>query len=406
MPDLGDGETVEVKGSAAKPYELRNVGEDQRLLAAGGSAAPPRRKTKARAEPVAGDEPQVEDGESAVLLAERWDGVLDPTGWWMSEKLDGVRAYWNGERFVSRLGNAFAAPSWFTGALPATPLDGELWAGRKQFQRAVSIVRSQDSGERWREISFVVFDAPALDAPFEERLEHCRTLLGQTTASHVSAHEHRPCKGVDALRAELARIEALGGEGLMLREPGSPYVAGRSSTLLKVKSFRDAEARVVEHLPGEGRHAGRLGALLVERPGGTRFAVGTGLSDAERAAPPPVGSVITYRYQELTDAGVPRFPTFLGMRDDVRLPPARSTPSTAAVVTSSDRTRRRFELSDGSAHKFWEISLSGSEVAVSFGRIGGSGQTKTKSFGGADQAVREAARLVDEKIAKGYRETS
>ena len=117
------------------------------------------------------------------------------------------------------------------------------------------------------------------------------------------------CDGTDHLRKELARIESLGGEGLMLRQPGSLYEAGRSHTLLKVKRFHDAEARVIEHLPGAGRHKGRLGALLVELPGGTRFSVGTGFTDAQREKPPAIGSVITFRFQELTDGGVPRFPS-------------------------------------------------------------------------------------------------
>ena len=106
-------------------------------------------------------------------------------------------------------------------------------------------------------------------------------------------------------------MESLGGEGLMLRQPGSRYEAGRSATLLKVKTFHDAEASVLEHIPGAGRHKGRLGALLVQLPDGTKFSVGTGFSDYQRENPPPVGSTITFRYQELTDGGVPRFPSFV-----------------------------------------------------------------------------------------------
>jgi DNA ligase len=100
----------------------------------------------------------------------------------------------------------------------------------------------------------------------------------------------------------------------MLRRPGSRYESGRSSTLLKVKSFHDAEARVLEHQGGAGQHKRRLGAALVELDDGTRFAVGTGFSDAEREHPPAIGSVITFRYQELSDGGVPRFPSFVGVR--------------------------------------------------------------------------------------------
>jgi DNA ligase-1 len=162
----------------------------------------------------------------------------------------------------------------------------------------------------------VAFDAPGLDEAFEARLGAIRAHVERHRPPYLAAHEHAVCAGLEHLRAELARVEALGGEGLMLRQPRSRYEVGRSLTLLKVKSFLDAEARVLEHLPGAGRHKGRLGALLVELADGTRFSVGTGFSDAERESPPPAGAVITFRYQELSEGGVPRFPSYVGVRTD------------------------------------------------------------------------------------------
>jgi DNA ligase-1 len=435
MPDLDDGQVLEVQGSGSKPYELKNTGgvyscscpawrnqsvrieartckhlrklrgdqaEQARIALAGGSLDPLRRPKAPKADAAL----PAEEEASTVLLAERWDGVQDPTGWWMSEKLDGVRAYWNGQGFVSRLGNAYLAPDWFVLGLPEIPLDGELWAGRRQFQRAVSIVRRQDRSDDWKEITFVVFDAPAVEAPFEGRLEACRAALGSRRPLYARLHEHQLCGGIEALRKELARIEALGGEGLMLRKPASRYVAGRSTTLLKVKTFRDAEARVIEHLPGEGRHRGRLGALLVERPGGTRFSVGTGFSDAERASPPPVGSVITYRYQELSEAGVPRFPSYVGVRGDVRLPPLVSVPEAEVAPPPAEPKagRRRFELVQGTSNKFWEIDVRGAVITVRFGRIGTAGQAKTRTLATAEAAGLEAEKLIAEETGKGYRE--
>jgi DNA ligase-1 len=131
------------------------------------------------------------------------------------------------------------------------------------------------------------------------------------------------CDGFDHLREELRRVEGLGGEGLMLRKPGSKYEIGRSTSLLKVKTFHDAEARVIGHAPGAGKHKGKLGALICELPGGIKFNVGTGLSDDERGRPPAIGAVITFRYQELSEDGVPRFPSYVGERLDVELPPAK-----------------------------------------------------------------------------------
>jgi DNA ligase-1 len=162
----------------------------------------------------------------------------------------------------------------------------------------------------------VIFDAPAIDAGFEGRVAHVEAWFTARPTPLARVLEHRPCKGHDDLVAELRRIEELGGEGLMLRRPGSRYEVGRSETLLKVKSFLDTEARIVGYQAGTGRHKGRLGAFEVELPDGTRFKVGTGMSDAERESPPAIGEVITVRYQELTDAGVPRFPTYVGPRAD------------------------------------------------------------------------------------------
>lgn len=354
MADLADGASTEVRGSGAKPYVLKNTGgvyscscpawrnqsasperrtckhlkalrgEEVELARVGGaatpSAAPKPAKTRSAAASGAGAASEATEEATAppVLLAHTWDNEQDLSGWWMSEKLDGVRAYWDGQRFLSRLGNVYHAPEWFTAGLPSAPLDGELWLDRKMFQRAVSIVRRQDKSDDWRAIRYLVFDAPSHAGGFEARVQHYHQYIARTRPPYAVAHPHEPCTGVDHLRDELKRVEALGGEGLMLRRPGSLYEVGRSYTLLKVKSFFDTEARVVGHQPGTGRHKGRLGALLVELQDGTPFAVGTGLSDAERGAPPPIGSIITFRYQELSDGGVPRFPSYVGVRHDVK----------------------------------------------------------------------------------------
>jgi DNA ligase-1 len=238
----------------------------------------------------------------------------------MSEKLDGVRAWWNGGDFLSRQGNIYQAPAWFTAGLPNLPLDGELWLDRKAFQRTVSIVRRHDQSEHWRQIKYVLFDAPDVGGPFEERQKSLFAMISQHRPQYATVLDQVCCTGIKIMKTELARIESLGGEGLMLRQPGSAYEAGRSSTLLKVKTFHDAEGRIVEHLPGRGRHAGRLGAVVVELPSGLTFSVGTGFTDDQRQNPPPVGSIVTYRYQELTDRGVPRFPSFVRVRSDAGTP--------------------------------------------------------------------------------------
>jgi len=256
-----------------------------------------------------------------LLLAHSWDGEQDLTGWWMSEKLDGVRAYWNGKDFISRLGNVYHAPEWFKEGLPNNRvLDGELWLGRKRFQECVSIVRRQDKSDQWRAVNFLAFDSRPTraggfaDATFESRMDVVEKSVSGVKFAAVVSHEQ--CQGVPHLRQKLMLIEKVGGEGLMLRAPGSLYEVGRSHTLLKVKSFKDDEARVVGHEPGKGKHKGRLGALVVEMKNGTRFSVGTGFTDAERRDPPKVGELITFRYQELSTGGVPRFPVYVGPAPD------------------------------------------------------------------------------------------
>lgn len=266
------------------------------------------RKTKAV------EENKAEAIPPPLLLAENWDGIKDPHGYIMSEKLDGVRAYWNGREFISRLGNKYYAPAWFCSSLPKNIiLDGELWLERKAFQKTVSIVRRQDESKDWKSITYQIFDMPECKKPFAYRVIDMKKQLKKLKYAEIL--DQQMCEGIEHLKSELARVESLGGEGLMLRDPESMYRAGRNSTLLKVKTFHDAEATVIEHLPGEGRHKGRLGALLVKLEDGTEFSVGTGFSDKEREDPPTLGSRITYRFQELSSGGVPRFPSFVRAMD-------------------------------------------------------------------------------------------
>jgi DNA ligase-1 len=435
MPDILDGETAEVKGSAAQPYVLKNTGgvyscscpawRNQSIAIEKRTC---KHLKKYRGEQAELDRigsaalPQAVEGEEAaeakgppLLLAQSWTNDVELSGWWMSEKLDGVRAYWDGEKLLSRLGNVLHAPDWFIERLPAVPLDGELWLARKSFQRTVSIVRRQDKSDHWKEISYLIFDAPTQEATFEERMHFLRDSLAGTKAQHLRLLEHTQCHGAEHLREELSRVEALGGEGLMLREPGSRYQIGRSATLLKVKTFHDAEARVVDHQAGSGRHKGRLGALVVQLADGTQFSVGTGFTDMQRESPPPIGSTITFRYQELSDGGVPRFPSFVRPSSTPAVsqplatsaaPPAiRSASTKAAPGATGSGAKRYFEYRDDKSAKFWEIAIAGSDVIVRYGRIGAAGQSQAKTFGDAAAAQRHADKLILEKTDKGYIES-
>lgn len=253
-----------------------------------------------------------------VLLAHKFDDFedLDPTGWWYSEKLDGVRAWWNGENFISRQGNVFHAPAWFKEGLPDHLLDGELWIDRGKFQATMAVVRRLDGGDMWKAVKYVVFDAPHLtDKGFEERLDALEKICLVSTNQFIKFHPHHRVQSRKHILDELKAVESLGGEGLMIRKPGALYEAGRSATILKVKPFKDAEAVVIGYEPGKGRHKGVTGGLLVRMPNGKEFNVGTGLTDAERRSPPKVGATITYRYTEHTNDGIPKCASFVCVRD-------------------------------------------------------------------------------------------
>eukprot|EP00041_Stephanoeca_diplocostata_P007701 m.111154 g.111154 ORF g.111154 m.111154 type:complete len:366 (-) comp16995_c0_seq1:228-1325(-) len=250
-----------------------------------------------------------------VALAHKYDGEVNVTGWMVSEKLDGMRCVWNGRgALLSRSKNVIHAPAKLLAALPrGIILDGELFRGRGKFQECMSIVRRHQVDEaRWNDIKFVVFDAPC-DKPFVERIEIAKQSI--TPSNYVEVLEQVVCTGHQHVKDELKRVEALGGEGLMLRHPTAEYQGGRVRDLLKVKSAHDAEAKVVGHVAGKGKHEGRMGALMCKMlPSGKAFKVGTGFSDEERRKPPKVGSIITYSYFELTKDQVPRFPAFVRQR--------------------------------------------------------------------------------------------
>jgi len=244
-----------------------------------------------------------------VMLAKNWCGS-DPSGWWISEKLDGVRALWNGYRLCTRAGHEIAAPAAFLESLPCgVSLDGELWAGRGSFQRVVGAYRRVDA-ESWRPIRYAVFDAPDAGGGFEDRQRVLRDVLADTTGP-AFVLEHQRCTGPDDLAAVLSRVVRGGGEGVMIREPGSPYEPKRSGSLLKVKPVHDDEATVIGYEPGTGRNRSTIGALVARLPGGVVFRISSGLSDVVRRSPPPVGSVVTFTHRDYTDGGVPRFPAFV-----------------------------------------------------------------------------------------------
>ncbi|WP_310389641.1 DNA ligase [Roseateles sp.] len=260
------------------------------------------------------------NNSSNILLANVYHDGIDPADYWISEKLDGVRGVWDGKTLRHRSGNPVHAPKWFTDALPPVPLDGELWIARQSFDKLSAIVRRDlPIDEEWRQVKYMIFEMPDALGSFTERIALMHAAISKAHANS-SAPWLQPIAQFriadrQALAAKLKEVVKLGAEGLVLHLADAPYLTGRSDVLLKLKSMLDTEATVVGHMPGKGRHLGRMGSLLLETPEGRRFRIGTGFSDADRANPPPIGSVVTYRYRGLTSTGLPKFASYLRVRE-------------------------------------------------------------------------------------------
>ncbi len=279
-------------------------GSRRRFLAALGAAA------------LASPWPAVHARPAAVTLAGTAPPDIDPRGWLVSEKLDGVRACWDGRVLRFRSGREIAAPRALVAALPPQPLDGELWCGRGRFEELSGIVRRATPDEHaWRPVRYAIFDLPQAPGPFAARAAAIERLIRDAGLPQLLAVRQDAVDDAPALQRRLAAVVRDGGEGLMLHRADARWTPGRSGTLLKLKPFEDAEATVVGHEAGQGRHAGRLGALQVRTDDGLPLRLGTGFSDVQRDRPPPVGSRVTFRFQGRTAGGVPRFASFVRVRD-------------------------------------------------------------------------------------------
>jgi DNA ligase-1 len=253
----------------------------------------------------------------AMLLAETYAAGVDVSRYLVSEKYDGVRAQWDGRALRFRGGGTVPAPAWFTDRFPAVPLDGELWLGHGQFDALSGIVRKQIAVDtEWRAVRYLVFELPDAPGNFAARHAQLRALIGAAGVPWLVAVEQTTVASHAELLRRLDAVVRAGGEGLMLHRADAPYVTGRSDALLKLKPWLDAEAVVVGHVPGRGKYTGMTGALEMAMPDGKRFRLGSGLTDALRRAPPPLGTRLTYRYQNLTRNGLPRHPRYLRIRED------------------------------------------------------------------------------------------
>ncbi len=251
----------------------------------------------------------------AMLLAQLYQQGIDVKQYLVSEKLDGIRAQWNGQQLVSRNGHVIHAPDWFVHGFPGQALDGELWIGRGQFELLSSTVRrAQPEDAAWRKVAYYVFELPDAPGSFNQRVQHMAVLVNAAHNPYLKQVPQFKVANHAALKCTLDAVVAQHGEGLMLHRADALYVTGRNQVLLKLKPLLDAEAKVIAYIPGKGKYQGKMGALLVETPQGIRFKLGTGFKDAERAKPPPIGSQVTYTYRDVSKHGKPKFARFLRVR--------------------------------------------------------------------------------------------
>ena len=252
-----------------------------------------------------------------ILLADKPNLLLLKTyknqnidGWAVSEKLDGIRAYWDGKHLISRGGKIIHAPSWFTKDYPPFEIDGELWSKRGDFDNISSIVRDKTPSYKWHQIKHCIFEVPHAKGNLFERLKKVEPY----ESNIIKIIPQKRIKDATELHKLLKEIEKKGGEGLVVRDPNAPYIDRRTSKALKVKSFKDAECEVVGYTNGKGKYEGMVGALKCRLDNNIVFAIGSGLSDKQRVNPPVIGSIITFKYMEFTKNSIPRFPIYLRVR--------------------------------------------------------------------------------------------
>jgi len=250
-----------------------------------------------------------------IQLATSYQQDIKVAEYLVSEKLDGVRGYWDGKQMLTRSGRKIALPADFSAGFPNTVIDGELWLGRDRFEQISSLVRRQHVPDsEWQAVTFMIFDLPQHPGPFIERYAAMKVLVEKAASSHLQVIKQEVVDSTEALLQQLDSIVAADGEGLMLHYQQAYYTVGRSDLIVKLKPKFDAEAVVIGHTQGKGKYRDMLGALLVKTPQGLVFKIGSGLSDKQRETPPLIGSVITYQYLGLTQNGTPRFATFLRER--------------------------------------------------------------------------------------------
>lgn len=235
------------------------------------------------------------------------------TGWVMSEKLDGIRGYWDGNKLLSRNKKPLAAPKEFTKNFPPFELDGELWTKRNDFENIQNIVMDKIE-PNWNEITYNIFEVPNADGDFLTRIQKAKDWFEIHPNKNVKFITHTNLENEIQMKIFFDQIVQNGGEGIILKDPSAKYEGGRSSKILKFKKFDDAEGEVIGVKISSKTKV--LQSVKLKLSNGITFDLGAGFSNQHRKNPPKIGEIITFKYTGFTKKGKPKFASFLHIRKD------------------------------------------------------------------------------------------
>jgi DNA ligase-1 len=252
-----------------------------------------------------------------IELSVNYHADINVSEYWVSEKLDGIRARWDGQQLLSRGGKPFHSPAWFIAYFPVEALDGELWIERGSFEKTASVVLTDLPTIDWRRVKFMLFDLPLHSGNFSARLKKMKKIVLLIDSAYLAVIPQFRINSQSELMLKLDKMVAAGAEGLMLHHQDAYYQTKRNPKLLKLKKYQDAEATVVAHIAGKGKYQDMMGSLLVELESGIQFKIGSGFSDIQRLNPPPISSVVTFKFYGITANNIPRFASFVRIKTTV-----------------------------------------------------------------------------------------
>jgi DNA ligase-1 len=232
--------------------------------------------------------------------------------WYMSEKLDGIRGYWDGKNLYTKNGKRLYPPKYFIKDMPSFPIDGELWTFRDDFENIQSIVMDKTPSKNWKQITYNIFEVPDTKGNFTTRVQKLKNYLKTNPSKIIKIIPQIVCKNKNHLNKYLNSIVKNKGEGLIIKDPNTNYHTGRSFHILKVKKYYDMEAVVIGI--NYRKNSTIMKSLKVQLKNKVIFNLGGGFSNKQRLNYPKKDDIVTFKYYGFTKLGKPKFASFLHIR--------------------------------------------------------------------------------------------